>query len=88
MFRATNELILGQSFILDMHDLQYGCRGLNISISDCSWEGLLREDWATCEGFGMGEGPMAHCCSLRSVRTIHAFSSESPKVSSYTRKSR
>ena len=28
---------------------QYGHRGLNISRSDCSWEGLLHEDRVLCE---------------------------------------
>nr|XP_046175454.1 sodium- and chloride-dependent GABA transporter 2-like isoform X1 [Oncorhynchus gorbuscha]XP_046175455.1 sodium- and chloride-dependent GABA transporter 2-like isoform X1 [Oncorhynchus gorbuscha] len=42
--------------------LQSGCGGVNISCSDCSWEGLVREDWAACECFGT---PGRSRCSLR-----------------------
>ncbi|XP_042180069.1 sodium- and chloride-dependent GABA transporter 2-like isoform X2 [Oncorhynchus tshawytscha] len=42
--------------------LQSGRGGVNISCSDCSWEGLVREDWATCECFGT---PGRTRCSLR-----------------------
>ncbi|XP_064825466.1 sodium- and chloride-dependent GABA transporter 2-like isoform X1 [Oncorhynchus masou masou] len=42
--------------------LQSGRGGVNISCSDCSWEGLVREDWAACECFGT---PGRTRCSLR-----------------------
>ena len=42
-----------------MRDSQSGRGAVNIPCSDCSWEGPLCEDWAACEGFGMGEGPTA-----------------------------
>ena len=37
--------------------LQSGRREVNISSSsEYNWEGLLCEDWVTCECFGIGEG--------------------------------
>ncbi|KAK6314120.1 hypothetical protein J4Q44_G00155790, partial [Coregonus suidteri] len=39
--------------------LQSGRGGVNISCSDCSWEGLLREDWAACVCFGTVVEPTA-----------------------------
>ena len=39
------------------------------------------EDRAACQCLGMGRGHGSACYWLRSVRMIHAFKSESPKVS-------
>ena len=82
MFRPINELILVQLFILDKEHFTFpSFRTCSGSYCDCSWEGLPREDSATCEGFRTPTAQGSTCCSLRSIRTIHAFTSESPKTS-------
>ncbi|XP_078019155.1 uncharacterized protein LOC144459283 isoform X2 [Epinephelus lanceolatus] len=46
--------------------MKSGRGGVNISCSDCSWEGLLCEDWAVCECFGTSGGVHGSTrCSLR-----------------------
>ena len=37
--------------------LPSGRGGVNVSRTDCSWEGLLHESWAACQCSGTGESP-------------------------------
>lgn len=63
-----------QLFILDKENFTFPSQpgGVNISCSD----------WAACEYCGTGEGPKtASGARSRRVRTRHALTSESPKVS-------